>query len=121
MEKSKRWRPSLGLYRQLKAELESQMDATSVLVADCDAWREKYRDLVDSVKKGDCNKVLRDHICALESENSTLGKSNKLIEEEIKRLREADVIKEDAIRRMTKEMIFLKSRGLWDRIINKGV
>ena len=43
--KKKRWRPSLAAYRELERKLESQIEGTSVLVADCDAWREKYRRL----------------------------------------------------------------------------
>ena len=45
--KKKRWRPSLADYRGLQKELESQIEDTSVLVAECDAWREKYRRLRD--------------------------------------------------------------------------
>lgn len=64
-EKKKRWRPSLTAYRELekqmkneqdlhihfakecdrlKSELDSQIEGTSQLVKDCDAWREKYRE-----------------------------------------------------------------------------
>jgi hypothetical protein len=63
-EKKKRWRPSLTAYRELekqmkneqglhihfakecdrlKSELDSQIEGTSMLVRECDAWREKYR------------------------------------------------------------------------------
>lgn len=58
MEKKKRWRPSLGAYRALENEVSALREqlargsddasgTVSMLVADCDAWREKYRRLKD--------------------------------------------------------------------------
>jgi len=65
-ETKKRWRPSLGAYRALENEvselreqnssllldvrvlggkLEEASDTISNLVRDCDAWRDKYREL----------------------------------------------------------------------------
>lgn len=60
-EKKKRVRPTLAMVRELEAEIESlrrcgvgewrrmldeQIEATSCLVRDCDAWRESYRELL---------------------------------------------------------------------------
>lgn len=42
-EKKKRWRPSLTAYRELEKKLADQIEGTSMLVRECDAWREKYR------------------------------------------------------------------------------
>ena len=50
-EKKKRWRPSLGDYRSLEREIEGHMEDKSRLVAECDAWREKYRALVKEVSR----------------------------------------------------------------------
>lgn len=65
-KKTKRWRPSLTAYRALEDEvsslreqmrllqaendrltagLEEASDTVSMLVKDCDAWRDKYREL----------------------------------------------------------------------------
>lgn len=65
-EKKKRWRPSLEAYRSLENEvsslrervkllekennlltvgLDEASDTVSMLVKDCDAWREKYQEL----------------------------------------------------------------------------
>jgi len=66
-EKVKRWRPSLTAYRalendlsvafeqnrllslevtRLKCDLDDASDTVSMLVKDCDAWRDKFRALV---------------------------------------------------------------------------
>lgn len=51
MEEKKRWRPSLGDYRALEQEIEGHMEDKSRLVAECNAWREKYRELVKEVSR----------------------------------------------------------------------
>jgi len=43
----KRWRPSLTEYRALQQKLEEQISGTSVIVRECDEWREKYRALYE--------------------------------------------------------------------------
>ena len=51
MEGKKRFRPSVGDYRSLEREIEGHMEDKSRLVAECDAWREKYRALVKEVSR----------------------------------------------------------------------
>jgi len=46
-EKKKRWRPSLTAYRELQRKLDEQIEGTSLVVQDCDGWREKYRLLLE--------------------------------------------------------------------------
>ena len=44
-KKKRQSRPSWAMVNELKAKLEEQIEGTSRLVKDCDAWREKYRAL----------------------------------------------------------------------------
>lgn len=46
MEEEKRRRPTVAQLKALEAELSSQSECVSRLVADCDAWRKKYRSLL---------------------------------------------------------------------------
>ena len=118
--KNRRWRPSLSQYRELEARLEEQIEGTSRIVADCDGWRAKYRDLIDEISKGNDKKVLRDHIEALECENKTLKRSNEYMNCELEMIRgtESDVTKEN--KELRDLVFYLKNRGLWERITNKG-
>jgi len=51
MEGKKRFRPSVGDYRSLEREIEGHMEDKSRLVAECDAWREKCRELAKEVSR----------------------------------------------------------------------
>ena len=82
-----------------KRMYEEQMDGTSVIVADCDAWREKYR--------------------KLKKESDTLQKSNSLMEEELKRVRKRAEDATADYNRARREVLFLRSRGFWSRVFNK--
>ena len=118
-EKKKRWRPSLAQYRELEKKLESQIDGTSKLVADCDGWREKYRNLLDDISKGNVDVVLKDHIDSLRCENNALERSNEFMSREIGNLRDTNkaVIQEN--KDLRDELFRLKSRGFFARVFNK--
>lgn len=121
-EKKKRWRPSLTAYRELekqmkneqdlhihfakecdrlKSELDSHIEGTSLLVKDCDAWREKYNDL--------------------KAERDTLEKSNKLMEEELNREKHTNKEFCETYHELKEKYDDLKSRGFWARVFNKDV
>lgn len=113
MEKKKRFRPSVTEYKALQQEValwrercqrlsgdvESQVDGTSVLVGDCDAWREKYH-----VMMARC---------------SALEKSNKLMEDELSRVKEQrdQLASTCAAREM--DIRNLRSRGFFRRVFNR--
>ena len=118
-EKKKRWRPSLAQYRELEKKLESQIDGTSKLVADCDGWREKYRSVIKEVSHGGDKKVLREHIEALECENRTLRHSNELMETELKRNSQVLEWNTRAMNELRGVLHSLKSRGFWSRVFNR--
>ena len=120
-EKKKRWRPSLTAYRELEKRLGSQIEGTSKLVADCDGWREKYRNLLDDISKGNVDVVLKDHIDSLRCENNALERSNEFMSREIGNLRDTNkaVIQEN--KDLRDEICVLKSRGFFARVFNKNV
>lgn len=100
MEKKKRWRPSLTAYRELQREIDEQIEAKSVLVADCDAWREKYHELA-------------------EKEEKTSRYLQKILQSDVSCSTYESVLNErDEYRRMYEE---LRGRGFWARVLNKGV
>lgn len=75
-EKKKRVRPTWALVRELEAEiadlqakLDDQIDGTSMLVQDCDGWRDKYHALL---AERDFYKSAAD---ALVAKNKELGDS----------------------------------------------
>ena len=98
------------LYVELKRQFEDQIEGTSRLVGDCDAWRDKYHQLEDKHKE-DCQK---NH-----SECDTLDKSNKMMEDELARQRDANKRLSEKNTLLYRENQFLKSRGLWGRVLNK--
>jgi len=111
-EKKKRWRPSLTAYRELEKKLESQIEGTSQLVKDCDAWREKYRGVVDGyVPVSKYNDLL--------AKNNTLEQSNKLMEDELNRVREANVSLGKKCAELSNKLSELLSRGWFARLFNK--
>ena len=109
-EKKKRWRPSLAVYREQQDVIERQCEELR-------GWRKKYHELLKS-KGGTETKALRDHIEGLEQENSTLRRSNTLMEEEMKRLKSDfyDLTARNAS--LGNEVKALKSRGFWKRLFN---
>lgn len=96
-EKKKRWRPSVAEYRRLEKENEE-------------------------LRKGNTSnvtKVLRDHIEALESENTSLKRSNELMEKELRKTQEKVFSFEAQYLEQREMVFFLENRGLWARIINR--
>ena len=118
-EKTKRWRPSLTQYRELQAKLDEQIEGTSRIVADCDGWRAKYRNLIEEISKGNDKKVLRDHIEALECENRTLRHSNEMMETELDKMRASDNEFARENRELRDEVFCLRNRGFWARVFNR--
>ena len=84
---------------EYKRKFEEQLEGTSVLVKDCDAWREKYR--------------------SLDEECSVLKTSNDHMEKEQKRLNGKLQKAADRIHELETEIHVLKSRGFWARVFNK--
>lgn len=115
-EKKKRWRPSLGAYRALQREVEDQMEMKSKVIAESRLWREKYRQLL---KDSGNVKTLRDHIDALENENQTLLRKNKLVDHRYGELtsRLAELGNENIALRERIDVIL--SRSLMERILNR--
>ena len=81
------------------SECDSQLDVTSMLVKDCDGWREKYRNLLDK------NNLL-------ERSNAHMESAQKDMRAEIARL-------SNALEQSRAEVLVLKNRGFWARVFNK--
>lgn len=107
MEEKKRWRPSLAEYRALQKEIDGHMEDKSRLVADCDAWREKYHQLKKEYDKLNCSDV------------GIAEKSNRLMEEELTRVRKQAEDASKDYNNARREVLWLRNRSLWQRIINK--
>ena len=91
MEK-KRFRPTLTAYRALENEVSKFKEMNARLVRD-------NQSLVDK--------------------NATLDQSNKLMEFELKRLREANEQLSKMNKNLRRECQYLQSRGFWKRLFNK--
>lgn len=112
-EKKKRWRPSLTAYRELEKKLAEQIEGTSQLVKDCDAWREKYCELEKQVTglkawNGDSSDKI-----------SVLDQSNKLMEEELNRVRNQRDELQKVNQRNLAYIERMESRGWFARLLNK--
>lgn len=94
MEGKRRTRPTWAQVRELEDKLADQIEGTSRLVADCDGWRELYREKSDM----------------LELETASRKAGDELIERKRKKIKEL----ENRIDR-------LMSRGFWARLLNKDV
>jgi len=104
-EKKKRWRPSLTAYRALENEVSELKEKISMLS------KRKCSD--------DCVKVLRDHIEALENENSTLKRSNELMEKGRNVLNSDMATLKKENEALYDELCLLKCRWFWSRLLNK--
>lgn len=104
-EKKKRWRPSLTAYRALENEVSE--------------LKEKVRRLMGRKSSDDCVKVLRDHIEALENENSTLKRSNELMEKGRDTLNDSVQTLRKENEKLRSDIRLLKGRGFWSRLLNK--
>lgn len=105
MESKKSSRPTWTQVRELEARLESQIEGTSRLVAELNAWRERYR----AVSDGD----------RLLIERNALEKSNALMEAEIERLGERCDGYRVRNAELSDRLRLLESRGFWSRLFNR--
>ncbi len=141
MSEKKRVRPTLGQVKELEAEIErlrllnnvdgcydkkleaerdewkrkfeEQLEGTSVLVKDCDAWREKYREL---------NRKYEEQIegtSKLVSDCDTWRENYRDLEKELSDVREAYASTGIQCAKLKEELEALKSRGFWARLINR--
>lgn len=76
--------------------LESQIDGTSSLVKECDAWREKYRSMI-----------------------SNFEQSNRLLKEELERFRSSNIEINKECVKLASELSSLKHRGFLSRLFGK--
>ena len=111
MSEKKRVRPT-------KAKVEELEEVIHRQCIELNEWREKYRELIESIKEGKEVKVLRNHICALESENETMKRSNDYMAKEIDRIRLEHKELRKKYEEVIEELDFLKSRGFWARLWN---
>ena len=94
-EKKKRWRPSLTAYRELESE-------NGKLKAE----RFQFEDM-----RVQCEAVI--------DKNRVLEQSNKLMEKELETLREQAKGATVDYNKARREVLWLRNRNLWQRIINK--
>ena len=111
-EKKKRVRPTIAQVSEMEETISNQLKELK-------GWKEEYHALLKSIKGGKEIKTLRDHISALESENSTLKRSNALMEEELRKVQEANVQLGRSNGRLRIDLERLKERGFWARVFNK--
>lgn len=92
-EKKKRFRPTLTAYRELEKKVSELMEGNSRLVKDCDAWRDKFRQLqekFDSCDKGTLMRKLSEAeavLAPLRNENESLSREIRDLSDEIERLK----------------------------------
>lgn len=106
-EEKKRWRPSLGEYRELEEVIHRQC-------VELDAWRDKYRELKDMMDKempsGTYQEVVSRCLAA--------ERSNTLLTEEIERQRHTISNMEYQVREKDGELFKLQNRSFWKRLFN---
>jgi chromosome segregation ATPase len=105
-EKKKRWRPSLGLYREQLSKIASLSEEVERL--------KKFKVEHDS-------KVLRSHIAGLEQENNILKRSNGYMEVELQRVNKENDALRTSVRSLKDEIFVLMHRGWWARLLNREV
>lgn len=133
-KKKRQSRPSWAMVNELKAKLEEQIEGTSRLVKDCDAWREKYRALkekYDQQLKADehlsgqldelKNNVKAAKAASYESVGHvrTLEQSNKIMEAELNKVRKELELERSVSDTLAAESERLKNRGFLARLFNK--
>lgn len=106
-EEKKRWRPSLGEYRELEEVIHRQCD-------ELNAWRDKYRELDKKIKhdmpSGTYQEVVTRCLAA--------ERSNTLLTEEIERQRNTISNMEYQVREKDGELFKLQNRSFWKRLFN---
>ena len=105
---------------ELRKKLESQIDGTSRLVADCDGWRDKYRKLLDE-KKG-LEKMHDDVVeesAKMSEELRELRSRLENAEYELRSLSSYNLGLKDSLDIAVSEIERLRGRGIISRILNK--
>lgn len=134
-------------YRELSKMYDEQIEGTSVLVKDCDAWRdkyhallkerealkEKYEDLQEESaamsveqtnlrgKLARAEKACEEKAAELKEASSDvriLQDSNALMEEELKRVKQANKSLNELNDYRLTEIQILRDRGFWSRMFN---
>lgn len=149
MGEKRKSRPTWTMVRELEAEvarlraltceslqqaLDEQMDGTSAVVRDCDAWRDEYRSLlkekeaVDAkLSESEASRVrdlkmleqVRSECEKTKDKMKTLEQSNSLLEKELLRMKSAIDSKEAVLKEQKGRLERLESRGLFARILNR--
>ena len=104
-EQKKRWRPSLTAYRELEKQLAYA--------------NEQCLNLRNTRISADESEKLKERIKELESENTTLAKSNDWADKELKNIRSHNKRIENENKTLKEDMEVLKSRGFWARVFNR--
>jgi ribosome recycling factor len=114
MEQKKRFRPTLTAYRALENEvMELRKSVDTDLVAKC----KKLKEELTEVRANCVHTSIFDEMV---NKNRTLEQSNKHLEDEINRLREHVNGATDDYHKARREVLWLRNRNLWQRIINAG-
>jgi len=106
-ETKKRFRPTLTAYRDLESENSELKEKLA-----------KYEQ-VQGKMKVHIEGIVRTENDKLKAENSVLEKSNKLMEQELKRLRKTNVSLKEECKYLDSELLAIKSRGFWARVFNR--
>ena len=96
-----------------KHKYEEQLDGTSSLVKDCDAWREKYREL---------HKKYEEQIegtSRLVSDCDAWRENYRALEKELEGVRQSYYAAGTQCAKLKEELEALKSRGFWARLLNR--
>ena len=103
MAEKKNVRPTWAMVRDLERRLASQIDGTSMLVADCDGWRELYRE-----------KCMR--ISVLEDKCSAIEKSNRLMDDELSMVRSKNAFLSELCDFKAAQVYRMENMGFWERV-----
>lgn len=106
-EVKKRWRPSLGEYRELENVIHRQC-------VELDAWRERYRELEAGMEQPTAPGTFQD----VTSRCLNAERSNKLLSEEMGRMRKKIGDLEYQLRDANSEIERLNARSFWKRVFN---
>lgn len=141
MAEKKRVRPTWEQVRKLEAEiaelksigemdvnwLEEKKQLEETIHMQCQelrGWKEQYDELSKKCESTEKPAVMHDmeEACKkLEAKCATLEESNRLMEEELSRVKHANEELGRVNTRINEELTHLKSRGFWERLFNASV
>jgi chromosome segregation ATPase len=108
--------------QELSDKLEEQINGTSTLVSDCDAWREKFRKLNDEFDEYKNNKsnadVPKKCLDELQVKYDELKKNHGDVCARLDAITEEKKEMEKDLDEHKAEVLRLRMRGLWARIFN---